>query len=114
MASQAVPSTSAGIVTTNWNLCIFCQRDDNRPVSCPGKTKRKDSGAGYHTAANNLEEFAKLGHLPFKACRDIYNNTKLQRLTKQSGEEDSETEPDSSNKKFTRAKADSKITASLI
>ena len=54
---------------TNWNLCLICQEDNEEPLTCPSKSKRKDVGSGYSSLAGNLIRFNQLGKLPFQLER---------------------------------------------
>ena len=85
---------------TNWKLCMICQEDNEEPLTCPLKSKRKDVGSGYSSLAENLIKFNQLGQLPFclerldegngiemtmminsaqyhQSCRLKFNNTKI-------------------------------------
>lgn len=53
-SKKFVNDTFTELVDTNWNL--GGQKCGNSPMICLGKTKRKDSGIGYHTAVNNLKD----------------------------------------------------------
>lgn len=90
----------------DWKRCIICQKTTGERLQCPANSKRKDAGAGYISFIQKVEEFKKLGinvtscELPVdegqgieqkllhnkaswhKLCRDLYNNTKLQRAKK--------------------------------
>ena len=77
----------------------------DEPLQCPSQSKRADWGAGYETFAQNFVRFEELGCSPLKtnlpvdklrleqllkeneakwhkACKDAFNNTKLQRAEK--------------------------------
>ena len=96
---------------TNWKLCMICQEDNEEPLTCPLKSKRKDVGSGYSSLAENLIRFNQLGQLPFhlkgldegngiektmitnsaqyhQSCRLKFNNTKLQRAQKRAQTKD--------------------------
>ena len=49
---------------TDWRQCIICQEQSEEPLTCPANSKRKDSGKGYATLAQNLEKFNELSRLP--------------------------------------------------
>ena len=100
------PSTSSRyLVVTNWKLCVICQEEKDKQLTCPSKSKRKDVGSGYSSLAEKLIEFNALGQLPFnlerlddgegieitmvtnnaqyhQSCRLRYNNTMLKRAEK--------------------------------
>ena len=92
-----------------WKRCIICQKDTADRLQCPSNSKRNDAGAEYASFVNNLQEFVKIDMLPVnldieylnesqgieqmlkehqaswhKTCRDLFNNTKLQRAQKRS------------------------------
>ena len=50
--------------STNWELCIICQELAAEPLTSPLNSKRKDTGKGYHSLAENLVKFDELGELP--------------------------------------------------
>jgi hypothetical protein len=87
----------------DWKLCIICQRSTRESLQCPGKSKRKDAGAGYFSFIRIATEYKELGievskidiESPeivntlmiqnaswHKSCRDLYNKTKLERAKK--------------------------------
>ncbi|KAL9972875.1 hypothetical protein ACROYT_G019259 [Oculina patagonica] len=91
----------------DWRYCIICQKPSIEHLQCPASSKRKDSGVGYRSFANNIKEFNTLGLLPMdinidlfdegtgieetlanhkalwhKYCRDRFSNTKLSRAKK--------------------------------
>lgn len=45
----------------DWKLCIICQLPSKETLQCPGKSRRKDSGAGYVSFARILKEYDSLG-----------------------------------------------------
>ena len=80
-------------------------------LQCPSNLKRKDAGAGYSSFVNNLQEFLKIDILLVnlnvnflnegkgieqtlkdhqalwhKTCRDLFNNTKVQRAQKRASD----------------------------
>ena len=90
-----------------WDLCIFCQTSRDERLQCPLDSKRTDVGAGYVSVATSLPQFKELNAFPpsirvsdlddgqgieaalishrakwHKTCRNMYNNTKLDRLRK--------------------------------
>ena len=90
----------------DWKQCIICQKTTGESLLCPANSKRKYAGAGYISFLRNVQEFKKLEinvtsrELPVdenqgieqtllhnkaswhKSCRDLYNNTKLERAKK--------------------------------
>lgn len=103
--SQVEPQEEERII--DWKLCILCQEQKNESLQCPTKSKRKDTGAGYRSTAENVQRFDDLGMMPFdvrvsqlddgsglyntlmkneaswhKSCKDLVNNTKLKRAEK--------------------------------
>ena len=64
-----VPSTSKQSDTTNWKLCVICQQEKGESLTCPSKSKRKDSRSGYKSLAGSLMKFSELGQLPFQLER---------------------------------------------
>ena len=99
--------------TINWELCVFCQEQTNENLKCPANSKRGDVGAGYKSAEANINEFKKIGILPFKvdsnqlddgsgiansllkhravwhkSCRNKINSTKLKRAEKRKRQEE--------------------------
>ena len=108
--------------STDWNLCFICQmKKGNETLTCPARSKRKDTGSGYSSLANLLKEFYELGQLSqnfigrinegngieatlteheaswHANCRLIYSSSKLGRAKKRSlptgSSEDSELKP---------------------
>ena len=102
----------------DWKLCIICQLPGKKTLQCPGKSKRKDSGAGYVSFARILKEYDSLGiqvtHTELlvnsqdqpieqlllennacwhKSCRDRFNNTTLERAKKRKLSDVSSTRP---------------------
>ena len=56
---------------TNWELCIISQEITAEPLTSsfnskkpPFNSKKKDTGKGYHSLAENLVKFDELGKLP--------------------------------------------------
>ena len=100
-------SSISSKIVSDWNLCILCQNDTGEVLVCPSNTKRQNSGAGYSSLADNRLSFKELGSLPtclnlnqideghglcnalsnheakwHKKCRDMFNSTKILRLSK--------------------------------
>ncbi|KAG1654979.1 hypothetical protein GQR58_024753 [Nymphon striatum] len=92
-------------MSTDWSLCIFCQKSNNVKLVCPADSKRNNTGVGYSSLSDNLKKFLQMGNLPrnlklerlddgqglantlsdhnakwHKNCRDMYNQTKLNRI----------------------------------
>ncbi|KAJ7380633.1 hypothetical protein OS493_006968 [Desmophyllum pertusum] len=61
--SQVEPQEEERII--DWKLCILCQEQKNESLQCPTKSKRKDTGAGYRSTAENVQRFDDLGMTPF-------------------------------------------------
>ncbi|KAG1679043.1 Bifunctional arginine demethylase and lysyl-hydroxylase JMJD6 [Nymphon striatum] len=59
-------------LSTEWSLCIFCQKSNNVKLVCPADSKRNNTGVGYSSLSDNLNNFLQMGNLP---C-----NLKLERL----------------------------------
>lgn len=97
----------------DWKLCIICQKSKKESLQCPARSKRKDAGAGYFSFILHAVEFKKLGiavtqvdvEIPgveqtltnnnaswHKSCRDLFNNTKLERAKKRKLAESDEDE----------------------
>ena len=97
------------VCTTNWDLCVFCQKNTKAALECPVRSSKPPIGIGYvHVSlANQLIQFDSHGQLPFeidierlddgegieatlmkhcacwhKTCRLKFNQTKLDRLNK--------------------------------
>ena len=69
-AGLPVPLTSSRyLAVSNWKLCVICQAETAKPLTCPSKSKRKDVGSGYSSLAEKLVEFDKLKQLPFQLER---------------------------------------------
>ncbi|KAK3761797.1 hypothetical protein RRG08_010121 [Elysia crispata] len=49
----------------DWSKCIVCQAETGKKLSCPAKSKRKDTGAGYETFIANIRLFEEAG------CEDL-------------------------------------------
>ena len=102
MSTEGAVNSSSEIASIDWNLCIFCQSKTSLDLECPAKSKKDDSGKGYLTLVNILNEFQNARALPngfdhdilnadtlkeqsaswHKACRVQFNNTKLERARK--------------------------------
>ncbi len=112
------PQTSGQCLTTNWDLCVVCQKETVEMLKCPANSARGAEGAGYKTLAKNLEAFDKIGSLPLTlklsrldegqgieatfrfrkakwhdSCRLQFNKTKLQRAEKRKMSQESNPEP---------------------
>ena len=88
----------------DWKQCVICQKPQKETLKCPTNSKRKDASAGYDTLVGDAVEFEKLGIVVIKqfdltrqesskilfdnkaswhkSCRDLFNDTKLQRTKK--------------------------------
>ena len=102
MSTEGAVNSSSEIASIDWNLCIFCQSKTSLDLECPAKSKKDDSGKGYLTLVNILNEFQNARALPngfdhgilnadtlkeqsaswHKACRVQFDNTKLERARK--------------------------------
>ena len=102
MSTEGAVNSSSEIASIDWNLCIFCHSKTSLDLECPAKSKKDDSGKGYLTLVNILNEFQNARALPngfdhdilnadklkeqraswHKACRVQFNNTKLERARK--------------------------------
>ena len=49
---------------TDWDQCVLCQKDTYEKLCCPAESQRSNVGSGYHTLADNLLTFSKIGCLP--------------------------------------------------
>ena len=122
---------------TNWKLCMICQEDNEEPLTCPLKSKRKDVGSGYSSLAENLIRFNQLGQLPFhlerldegngiektmitnsaqyhQSCRLKFNNTKLQRAEKRAQTKDIKEHYTQMEFTHTRSKSAEKIVVKYV
>ena len=103
----------------DWKQCIICQTTKKEGLKCPAKSKIIDAGAGYNTIVRDAREFSKIGvivikHLDVagedictilnenraswhKSCRDLFNDTKLQRAKKRAVEDVEEQNDDDEN-----------------
>jgi len=92
----------------DWDKCVICQKHTKDDLQCPANSKRNDGDAGYASFSNNVLEFKSIDAIPLtglnialldegqgieetlrqrkavwhKKCRDIFNNTKLERAKK--------------------------------
>ena len=123
------PASSSTCMSTNWNKCLFCQKDTTEKLTCPADFTGRFQGNGYKSIAENLETFAKLGCLPsklnisvlnegaglettfqcrrakfHKTCSLQFNKNELKRAEKRKSSSNDGTELDA-KKKFTRQKA---------
>ena len=119
------PQTSGQCLTTNWDLCVLCQKETVEILKCPANSARGIEGAGYKTLAENLEAFGRISCLPgtlklsrlddgkgieatfrlhkakwHDSCRLQFNKTKLQRAEKRKMPD--ERDPSPKPHKFTR------------
>ncbi|CAB3979532.1 Hypothetical predicted protein [Paramuricea clavata] len=91
-------------LSMDWKLCIICQRSTKEALQCPARSKRKDAGAGYFSFIRSalgyraeigievtqidiespgIEQTLTIHNASWhKSCRDLYNNTKLERAKK--------------------------------
>ena len=111
---------------------MICQEDNEKPLTCPLKSKRKDVGSGYSSLAENLIKCNQLGELPFhlerldngngiemtmmtnsaqyhQSCRLKFNNTKLQRAEKRAQTKDIKEHNTQIEFTHTRSKSTEKI-----
>lgn len=106
--------------STNWDLCVLCQKDTTERLVNPAESKflAKGKECGYKLLAENIIEFQKLGSLPLnidikrlddgsgieatfksnnakwhKTCSNRYDKQKLQRAQKRKATEDSKYGP---------------------
>ena len=102
MSTEGAVNSSSETASIDWNICIFCQSKSSLDLECPSKCEKDDSGKGYLTLVNILNEFQNARPLPngfdhdilnvdtlkeqcaswHKACRVKFNNTKLERARK--------------------------------
>ena len=126
--AERTSSTSQQLTTTDWRLCIICQKDKNETLTKPEQSKRKDIGSGYSSLAENLIKFNELGELPgslqlerlddghgieaamvahgaqyHHTCKLQYNNTKLHRAQKRTLKKEGQSDEEESLCKRTRA-----------
>ena len=124
--------TSGQCSTTNWDLCILCQKQTVGVLKCPANSTRGTRGAGYKNLAENLEAFEKIHCLPgtlqlsrldegqgieatfrlkkakwHDSCRLQFNKTKLQRAEKRKML--AENDPEPKQYKFTRLSREHKV-----
>jgi len=99
--------------TGKLEFMLLCQQVKREALQCPNASKRSDKGAGYKSLAVNLKQFHDIGevHDPHvsrlcnlnegesieailaahsaqwhKSCRNLYNNTKLERALKRNAQ----------------------------
>ena len=110
----------------DWRMCVLCQTTCADSLICPYDSKKPSTGAGYSSLARNIERFHQIGSLPLqplkltrkygskageieallrrhsakyhKKCKDLFNNTKLERAEKRKNQEVNE----DTNRKSTR------------
>ena len=135
--------TLAFLVDQNgWKKCIICQKTTRESLRCPANSKRKDAGAGYISFMNDINILKKIGiQVPIdrfpeedneridqlllqmkalwhKSCRDLYNNSKLQRAKKRKlsavEQEESKDEDETSDEKLPYTPVKSRRSSSLL
>ena len=102
MSTDGAVNSSSEIASIDWNICIFCQSKSSLDLECPATCKKYDSGKGYLTLVNIVNEFQNARALPngfdhdisnadtlkeqsaswHKAYRVKFNKTKLERARK--------------------------------
>ncbi|MGH0137981.1 UNVERIFIED_CONTAM: hypothetical protein FKN15_068919 [Acipenser sinensis] len=50
--------------TTNWELCVLCQKEAGEAVQCPAKSTKAPIDSTYKSLAGHLSQFQELGHMP--------------------------------------------------
>ena len=73
MSTEGAVNSSSEIASIDWNLCIFCQSKTSLDLECPAKSKKDDSGKGYLTLVNILNEFQNARALLNGFDHDILN-----------------------------------------
>ena len=56
--------TSQQAVQTNWELCVICQQQKTESLTSPAHSKRRYTGKGYKSLADNLVKFNEMRELP--------------------------------------------------
>ena len=99
--------------TTNWAICVLCQRVTREALQCPARSCKAPIGSGYTSLAQHLLQFKAHGHMPMdvaveqldegdglettmrrhhaswhKTCRLKFNQTQLDRLVRRKEEEE--------------------------
>ncbi|GFR82962.1 hypothetical protein ElyMa_000639200 [Elysia marginata] len=91
----------------DWSKCIVCQTETGKKkkLSCPAKSKRKDTGAGYETFIKNIKSEAKDAETLainegkwHSACYSRFSRTKADRFVERKRKRES----DAFDKTFTR------------
>lgn len=67
--------------TTNWDLCVFCQRNTKTALECPARSSKPPIGIGYVSLANQLLQFDSHGQLPFEI--DIERGLMMEKVLRQ-------------------------------
>ena len=81
MSTEGAVNSSSEIASIDWNICIFCQSKSSLDLECPAKCKKDDSGKGYVTLVNILNEFQNARALPNGFDHDILNADTLKELS---------------------------------
>ena len=50
--------------TTNWELCVLCQKNNGNPLPSPGRNTNPNVRSGYNSLAAKLNEFENEECLP--------------------------------------------------
>ena len=60
----------------NWDLCLYCQRQTNENLRCPGflVRERHDPKVVYEKIAKNIREFKEIDALPIDLYLDEGND----------------------------------------
>ncbi|KAG1679885.1 hypothetical protein GQR58_012820 [Nymphon striatum] len=118
-------SSKTSELSTDWSLCIFCQKVKR---VCPTDSKRNNTGVGYSSLSDNLNNVLQMGNLPcnlklerledgqglattlsdhsakwHKNCRYIYNQTVLKHLQNRKREDSSASTSSESSSTHSRA-----------
>ena len=73
MSTDGAVNSSSEIASIDWNICIICQIKSSLDLECPEKCKKGESGKGYLTLVNILNEFQNARALPNGFNHDILN-----------------------------------------
>ena len=73
MSTEGAVNRSSEIASIHWNICLFCQSKSSLYLECPAKCKKYDSGKGYLTLVNILNEFQNARAVPNGFYHDILN-----------------------------------------
>lgn len=60
--------------TTNWELCVLCQKEIGEALQCPAKSTKAPIGSGYKSLAGHLGQFQELGHAPMDIDTERLND----------------------------------------